>query len=85
LREVNPREAPIIEAICVVGKPLEDWDTPEHTEQTVNAMAAKRTRVVTYQKLIENAERSYSEYLAQNQKTNKLLQIIQNIENEISM
>lgn len=84
LTEINHNEKPVIEAICVVGRALRDWETPEKIEESTKSMAAKNTRVVTYQQLIENSYRAYSEYLSQNNHAGNLLQLIKKIEEELT-
>lgn len=84
LTEISPQQRPVIEAICVVGRQLRDWENPEKIEESVKAMSAKNTRVVTYQQLIENSYRAYSAYLSQNTRTGNLLRLIKKIEEEIT-
>lgn len=79
--ENNPH--PSIEAICIVGKPLEGWDEdPNNKKDDLNAMLAKNTRVVTYQQLIQDSYNSYKAYLETNKEKGFILDIIHRIEEE---
>ena len=69
-----------IEVVCLVGQRLEDWDTSEQEDESRRAMAAKNTRVVLYQELIEDAYRSYQAFLAQNQEAGRVYELIREIE-----
>ena len=84
LKSIEGDKTPIIEAICVVGKELSDRSTPEEYEETTKSMAAKNTRVVTYQQLIENAYRAYKAYTEENIKTGELLNLIKKIEEDLT-
>lgn len=68
-----------IEVICVVGRALENWSTPKEEEKSRNSMAEKQTRVVLYQRLIEDAQRSYIAFLEKNREIGKLRDIIDKI------
>ena len=69
-----------IEVVCLVGQRLEDWETSEQEDESRRAMAAKNTRVVLYQELIEDAYRSYQAFLAQNQEAGRVYKLIREIE-----
>ena len=69
-----------IEVVCLVGQRLEDWETSEQEDESRRAMAAKNTRVVLYQELIEDAYRSYQAFLAQNQEAGRVYELIREIE-----
>lgn len=69
-----------IETICLVGRELTDWNTPERREESEKTLQPKNIRVVTYQQLIRDAEISYSNYLEKSKdrgRINKLLEAIE--------
>ena len=61
LKEVDEPE--VIEIICLVGKKLRDWYDSEARDESEKSLAAKHIRVVSYQKLIKDAELQYQQYL----------------------
>lgn len=65
---------PSIEAICVVGK-----DALEDINETNKSLRGTNARVITYDKLIENAQSSYQEYLDQNKRVGKIRAIIEKL------
>lgn len=71
-----------IEVVCLVGQRPEDWETSEQEDESRRAMAAKNTRVVLYQELIEDAYRSYQKFLEQQEKAGRVYKLIRDIEIE---
>ena len=71
-----------IEVVCLVGQRPEDWETSEQEDESRRSMAAKNTRVVLYQELIEDAYRSYQKFLEQQEKAGRVYKLIRNIEIE---
>ena len=72
-----------VEIVCIVGKPLRQWENPEQRERSKNMMAEQSVRVVLYDELIEDAYRSYKEFLAKNREAGRVYRLIQNIEDEV--
>ena len=79
LREVEKPSEPI-EVVCVVGRELRDWQYPRGREESDAMLAAKETRVVMYQQLIENAQASYKEFIGKKQETGRVYRLIQELE-----
>lgn len=72
-----------IEVICVVGRKLKDWnDNPSDRKETDDYMARKSTRVVMYQELIANAEKSYSSFLEKEREAGRIFNLIQGIDSQ---
>jgi len=82
IRASSEETSPIIEAVCVVGKPLDGWEDSYNEEQDRRAMEVKNTRVVTYQQLINDAYNSYKEYLDKNQDKGRIIDLINKIESD---
>ena len=78
LREAN--EDGSIEAICLVGKELSDWEDKERRQESERALEAKRIRVITYQRLILDAEASYRQYLEKSKDRGRIQKILDEIE-----
>jgi hypothetical protein len=79
LNEVGSIEP--IEVICLVGKPLTNWATPDDRLVSQNSMAQLGIRVVLYQELINNAYRAYSKYLERSaEASGKLSALIQSLD-----
>ena len=68
-----------IEVVCIVGKPLKEWDDSENQEASRRSLAAKDIRVVLYDELIENAYRSYQTFLEKNRKASDVYKLIKEI------
>ena len=68
-----------VEVVCIVGKPLKQWITPEKEEESKKSMAARNIRVIYYQELIENAYRSYKDFLDKNQEAGRVFRLIKSI------
>jgi hypothetical protein len=76
------RDEPV-EVICIVGKPLEQWEISLTKEkESKEAMKARNIRVILYQELIENSYRSYKEFLEKNQEAGRAFRLIKSIEAE---
>ena len=80
IRETGKNEP--IEVVCLVGKRLSDWETPEQEDESRRSLAAKSIRVVLYQELIEDAYRSYQAFLDKNQEAGGVYRLIKNIDIE---
>ena len=69
-----------IEAICLVGKELGDWEDLDRRKQSEESMAAKNIRVVMYQQLIKDAESSYGQYLEKEPEKGRIKKLLDEIE-----
>ncbi len=78
--KANSEEGTAIEAICLVGEGLSNWETPEERQISERTMWVKNIRVITYQQLIKDAEVSYREYLDKKKDKGRLKSILDDIE-----
>jgi len=78
LSEAN--ESGSVEAICLVGKELRDWETPERRQDSERSLDGKHMRVITYQQLIRDAEASYQQYLKKEKNKGRIKRILDKIE-----
>ena len=78
IRQIGKYEP--IEVVCLVGKRLSDWETPEQAEESRRSMAVKNIRVVLYQELIADALQSYEAFLEKNREAGRVYQLIQEID-----
>ena len=69
-----------IEAICLVGKELDDWETPERRQVSERSLDERYIRVITYQQLIRDAEASYQKYLEKSKERGRIQKILDEIE-----
>ena len=69
-----------IEAICLVGKELRDWENPGRKLESDNALSAKNIRVVTYQQLLKDAEANYQSYLDKHEERGRIQKLLDAIE-----
>ncbi len=82
LAEIGEQE-PRIEVVCIVGRPLIDWDDPGGREESDRMLEAKRIRVVLYQTLIQNAYKAYSEFIDKDREIGKVQELIRRIEGDL--
>ena len=73
-------ESGSIEAICLVGKELREWDDPERRQRSEKALEAKNIKVITYQQLIKDAQTSYQSYLAKAADKGRIKKLLDAIE-----
>ena len=52
-----------IETVCVLGQNPSNWETPEEKQKGRESLRTNYTRIITYEKLIDDAERAYADYL----------------------
>ena len=71
-----------VEVVCIVGKPLTEWNTPFQQEESKKSLAVRDIRVVLYDELIEDAYRSYQAFLDKNREAGRVFRFIQNIETD---
>ena len=83
LRENEESES--VEVICLVGKELRDWNTPERRQRSERSMEAKNIRVITYQQLIKDAETSYRQYLEKKKDRGRIKKLLDEIETSDEM
>ncbi len=76
----NANEGGPVEAICLIGKDLTDWDDRESRERSENSLAAKNIRVVTYKQLIKDTEESYKNYLDKARDKGRIKRLLDEIE-----
>lgn len=75
---------PNIDTVCVVGRPLRDWDNGRRRQESNNTLKAKDIRVLTYGELIEHAERAYKAYIDESRKAGELIQLLDRIDQEVA-
>ena len=68
------------EIICVLGRPIDNDNSPDHRQQVSESLKAFHARVVFYQELIENAFKAYNEYLQVNKASQPIIDLFQQIE-----
>ncbi|MCX6579299.1 MAG: ATP-binding protein [Candidatus Aminicenantes bacterium] len=84
LLALNGRGNEPVEVIVLIGKNLKDWENDKDKEDSRKSLEAYNTRVITYQKLIEDAYRAYGEFLKKNQEAGNLTRLIEEIDIELS-
>lgn len=81
LEQTGRRNQPI-ELICVIGRPLQDWDDPDGLRQSIDILRAINARVVMYRELIDNASKAYQEYVDKNKEAGRIYELVKSIEAE---
>jgi hypothetical protein len=74
------RSSEAYEIICLVGKDLKDWSEPQGREQSRRILKEANARVMTYQQLIGNARRAYSEFLDASKTASRIYAILDAID-----
>ena len=80
LLDATDKSSEMIEVVCIVGRPLKDWDNDRMKAESVESLKAKSARVVTYDTLIENAQSSYRDYLSKRKEAGRVYELIQELE-----
>lgn len=74
LEKTNRSHEPL-EIVCVIGQPLHDWDSTSR-----DMFTATRSRIVTYDELIDNASKAYKDYVEKNKQAGRIYELIKSIE-----
>ncbi|CAC9649588.1 Heat shock protein G homolog [uncultured Gammaproteobacteria bacterium] len=69
-----------IEVICLVGHGLHGWDDAAAKQEEESALSVQNITVITYQKLVSDAEKSYKDYLDKDQERGRISQLLKSIE-----
>ena len=78
--EAADRKHEPIEVICVVGRRLRDWDdSPSGETRSRETLRANNARVVTYDGLIDNAQKAYQDYVDRGEEAGRVYRLIQEI------
>ena len=70
-----------VQIICLVGKPPPEWNNPGGEKDVYDALAAVDARLVFYDQLVDNAQKSYADYLDAHRKSDRLWDIFHSIDN----
>ena len=81
LEQTGKREEPI-EFICIIGRPLSDWENPSGESMSRNMLDGSNARVVMYGQLIENASKAYNDYVESHKEAGRVYDLIKSIEAE---
>lgn len=66
--------------ICLVGTPPPEWNGIEGQKEVHDALKAVDARLVFYDQLIDNAQKSYADYLEAHKKTDRLWEVFRSID-----
>ena len=77
--KANGESSKDYEIICLIGKLPSVWSNPEKRAQHVEMFKKLNARVITYDQLITTALKQYSSYFESHKETNRLNEIIQDI------
>ncbi|MCY3770961.1 MAG: ATP-binding protein [Gemmatimonadetes bacterium] len=82
LRDLDRINEPL-EFVCVVGRPLKDWDdNPDGQETSRRSLEALNARVVMYDQLIQNALEAYQDYVDRRDEVGRVYDLITAISSE---
>ena len=70
------------EIICVLGMPVDNNNDPTHREQVTSSLKPWHARIVFYKELIENAYKAYNDYITANRQSQKLVDLMRQLEIE---
>ena len=68
-----------LEFICVIGRPLSDWSSPNGREVSKDTLDGTSARVVMYEELIEHAQQAYRDYLEREEEAGRVYRLINSI------
>lgn len=80
LLEKNGRPNEPLEFVCVVGKELSDWKSKTGHKESDEILKSKDARVIMYQELIDNAYKTYQQFLEKDVEAGKVYDLIQSID-----
>lgn len=69
-----------IQIICLVGTPPPEWNGIDGHQEVQDALAAVNARLVFYDQLVDNAQKSYADYLDAHKKTDRLWEVFRSID-----
>ncbi len=69
-----------IQIICLVGKPPPEWEAPDGPSDVARSLATVDARLVFYDQLVDNAQRTYADYLEAHKKIDKLWDLFGSID-----
>ena len=72
------------EIICVLGRPIDNDDSADYRQVVSKSLEAFNARIVYYTELIENAYKAYAAYLKENEKSQPLIELFQQLEAEMN-
>lgn len=71
-----------VEVVCILGQRPSDWEDEEAEEHSRRSLWEYHTRIVFYDQLIEDAYRSYRDYLEVKRSIGKLQALLQTLDEE---
>lgn len=69
-----------MEFVCIVGRDLRDWDSPEGRDRSAASLKAYDARVVKYDELIQRVQESYKDFLGKQAVASRLARLIREVE-----
>ena len=69
-----------LEIICLLGKAPPEHDNPGGPKEVSDALKVLDARIVYYDELVDNAQQTYSDYLDEHKKIDKLWDIFKSID-----
>lgn len=69
-----------IEIVILVGKPPPEWMNSRGPEDVIAALDAVDARLVFYDQLVDNAQKSYADYLEAHKKVDRLWEVFKSID-----
>ena len=74
------QEPPVVEVVCIVGKPCSDWITETEKKKSEDTLRMQDVRVVTYDRLIKDAYDAYRKFLDKKGPVREIMGILQEID-----
>lgn len=81
LRSMGRSDEPL-EFVCVIGKPLKDWESSEGFYKARRMLDSVNGRIATYDGLIDNALQAYDDYVEQEEHVGRIYKLIMSISQE---
>lgn len=78
LRDIG-KDNESVAVVCVVGKPLKDWDKPGGRKSSADILGSIDARAVQYDELISNAQAAYREYLEDKDTIGRVQRVLDSI------
>jgi len=69
-----------IQIVCLVGTPPPEWNEPDGKQEVAETLATVDARLVFYDQLVDNAQKSYADYLEAHKKVDRLWDVFTSID-----
>ena len=78
----HSKENEVVEIKCIIGYSLASWNDPKLKNSDIDSLKAQNASIITYDELIERAQKMYQEYTEQKESVGRVYKLIMAIEHD---